>query len=212
MKNTYKLVILILIILNITTTILTTTKKSNKQKQNLTQCYESVEGKLYGINYNNKLRAVYCKTNCVSVQVKDGLEIRESNECDINSQLCIDKTVFVVKYNHTFKSSCCNTNLCNTPEYHFKNLNQNNCEQNKILSKNMSLIYKVRDLQAKSVSQCYSCQNCTKESEFKILKCIRELPGYKNYACQVKNKILFIITITFCYYKKVFKCLIKIKM
>ncbi len=43
----------------------------------------------------------------------------------------------------------------------------------------MKLTYKVRNLKSKSVSQCYSCSNCTKESEFKIFSI--HLCGEKNY-------------------------------
>ena len=50
----------------------------------------------------------------------------------------------------------------------------------------MKLKYKVRDLKAKSVEQCYFCNNCTKESEFTIANCYQVYENYNNFACEVR--------------------------
>jgi len=50
----------------------------------------------------------------------------------------------------------------------------------------MKLTYKIRDPKSKSVEQCYYCNNCTKESEFKIIKCDQVYENYNNFACEVR--------------------------
>ena len=160
----------------------TTTTKTNKQTTKLTKCYESVEGKYYGKSYNQTLKEISCETNCISFQIKNNTEKIEMNGCSIDKEVCKYYPLFEIKNNnYSYKESCCDTNLCNTPEFHSKNLNYK-CVLNKTVSKNMKLTYKVRNLKAKSVNQCYSCSNCTKESEFKIEKCT----GKNIFACEVK--------------------------
>ncbi len=164
-----------------------TTPKRNKQTttKKLTKCYESVDGKYNGINYNESLKKINCETNCLSYQVKNNVEKFDLNGCLKVPESCKNYPKFQIKYNYSLKSSCCNTDLCNTPEFHSKNLNYK-CELNKAVSKNMKLTYKVRDLKAKSVEQCYFCKNCTKESEFTIANCYQEYENYNNFACEVR--------------------------
>ncbi len=102
----------------------------------------------------------------------------EITGCSLDKEVCKYYPLFEIKNNNfSYKASCCDTNLCNSPE----NLNYK-CALNKTVSKNMKLTYKVRNLKSKSVSKCYSCSNCTKESEFKIEKCT----GKNIFACEVK--------------------------
>ena len=171
----FYLVIILIIIFNM---------KINTCRKRLTQCYKSTKGKLNGQIYNEDLTKVTCNTTCVTYQIRNGSENFEINSCGNENELCSSNPVLIVKNNYTYKYLCCETNLCNN--YSSKVLNSN-CELNKTLSKNMKLIYKVRDLKAKSVKKCYYCDECKKESDFEIQDCYQTFAytNYKKFACQV---------------------------
>ena len=173
-------------------------------KTDLNKCYLSRKGILNNEAIDDYSKEIDCYSNCIALQTRNGNDKMEYNLCDKQGNKC-DGPVFINKNNFTYKSSCCDTNLCNTPEFHSKNLNYK-CELNKTVTKNMKLTYKVRNTKAKSVNQCYSCSNCTKESEFKIEKCAEIHPEQKNFACEVnKNLIICTIIIYFSNISKLLK-------
>jgi hypothetical protein len=155
-------------------------------KTGLSKCYLSREGILNNEAIYDYLKEINCDSNCITLQTRNGYDKMKYNLCDKQGNKC-EGPVFINKNNFTYKSSCCETNLCNTPEFHSRNVNYK-CELNKTVSKNMKLTYKVRNQKFKSVNKCYSCSNCTKESEFKIVKCAEKHSEQKNFACEVNKK------------------------
>ncbi len=161
----------------------TTTKKLENK---VTQCYYSREGQFNQKTFNDTLQKYNCKTNCISFQIKNGTQKIDINACAKNNDLCYGNQMIVKSSHHFSKYSCCETNLCNTPEFHSKNLNSK-CEINKTINKNMKLTFKIKEPKTTTnVNKCYYCNNCTKESEFQIVKCNQQLQtNNANFACEV---------------------------
>jgi hypothetical protein len=196
MNSKHCILIFILINIYFKQTIQATTKTTKKnikttlattKPTELSKCYLSREGTLNNKIINETSKEITCKTKCLSARSVNGTSKMDYNVCQKENEKCENSTGwFIVRNNYTLKTSCCSTNLCNTPEFHAKSLNFK-CESNKQVTKNMKLIYKVRDLKAKTVKQCYICYNCTKESEFEIVNCAKLYPESENFACEVIN-------------------------